>query len=225
MAFGLSAAAIAGLAVGAAGIGSAIIGGNAATNAANIQAGAATAGIDQQNKQFEEMKALLAPFVSSGTGALTAQQNLVGINGNNAQQTAIDGIKNSSQFNELNKQGQEAILQNAAATGGLRGGNVQAALGQFSPQLLQQLIQQQYGNLGGLSSMGANAAAGVGNAGLQTGVNNANLLQQAGAAQAGGILGGATAGQNGLNSIIQGLGVYKGLGGNFGATQTPSFTF
>jgi hypothetical protein len=59
--------------------------------------------------------------------------------------------------------------QTPRATGGLRGGNVQAALGQFQPQLLAQLIDQQYSRLGGLTSIGQNAAAGVGNAGMSTG--------------------------------------------------------
>lgn len=216
MAFGLSGAAIAGLAVGALGIGSSLIGANSAQKAANTQAHAADAGIAEQDKQFEAMKALLQPFVSAGTGALSSQQDLLGANGNVAQQAAIDGIKNSSQYNELNKQGQDAILQNASATGGLRGGNTQAALGQFSPALLNSLIQQQYQNLGGITGIGANAAAGVGNAGLSTGVNNANLLQQQGAARAGGQLAVGAGAQNSLNSIIQGFGVYQGLNGSQG---------
>jgi hypothetical protein len=215
MTFGISGAAIAGLAVGAAGIGSALIGASAAKDAANTQAEAADKGIAQQDKQFEAMKKLLEPFVNAGSGAIASQQDLVGANGNVAQQSAIDAIKNSSQFNELNKQGQDAILQNASATGGLRGGNVQGALGQFSPALLNSLISEQYNRLGGIAGVGANAAAGVGNAGLQTGVNNANLLQQQGAAVAGGQLAVGAGAQNGLNSIIQGLGIYKGLGGTF----------
>ena len=215
MTFGLSGAAIAGLAVGAAGIGSSIIGGISANNAANTQANAANAGIAEQDKQFTAMQALLQPFVTSGTGALNSQEDLLGINGNTAQNDAINGIKSSSEYDQLNQQGQNAILQNASATGGLRGGNVQAALGQFSPQLLNQLIQQHLQGLGGISSMGESAAAGVGNAGLQTGQANAALLGQAGAATAGGQLGVGAAGQNSLNSILSGLSVYKGLGGTF----------
>lgn len=215
MTFGISGAAIAGLAVGAAGIGSALIGAGAANSAANTQAAAADKGIAEQDKQFEAMKKLLEPFVNAGSGAIASQQDLVGANGNVAQQTAIDGIKSSSQFNALNKQGQDAILQNASATGGLRGGNAEAALGQFSPALLNQLIQQRFQNLGGIAGLGANAAAGVGSAGINTGINNANLLQQQGAATAGGQLAFGAGAQNGLNSIIQGLGVYKGLGGTF----------
>jgi len=222
MVFGLSGAAVAGLAVGAAGIGSALIGANASSKAADAQSASAQAGIAEQDKQFEALKALLAPYNAAGTSSLTAQQNLAGINGNQAQNDAINGIKSSSEFDQLNQTGQNAILQNASATGGLRGGNVQAALAQFSPQLLNQLIATQYGRLGGLTSLGENAAAMTGNAGIQTGQANAGLLQQQGAAQAGGALAGGAAAQNGLNSIVQGLGTFKGLGGNFSTPSTAS---
>ena len=117
----------------------------AAEDAANAQSQASQAGIDEQRRQFDQVQQLLAPFVNAGTGALGAQQNLLGLNGNGAQQDAISTIQRSPQFTALQKQGEDAILANASATGGLRGGNVQGALGQFSPALLSQLIQQQLG--------------------------------------------------------------------------------
>lgn len=83
-------------------------------------------------------------------------------------------------------QGEEALLQNASATGGLRGGNTQAALAQFRPQMLSQMIESQYSKLGGLAGMGQASAAGQASAGMQSGSNVANLLQQQGAALAGG---------------------------------------
>lgn len=157
-----------------------------AERASQTQSKAALAGIDEQRRQFDALQAALSPYMGAGPGALTAQQNMLGLNGQGAQQASIDSIQNGAQFRSLQQQGNEAILANASATGGLRGGNTQAALAQFSPQLLQQLIQQQYQNLGGLTSIGQNAAAGVGNAGMQTGANVSNLLQQQGAALAGG---------------------------------------
>lgn len=146
------------------------------------------------------------------TGALTAQQNLLGLRGNAAQQAAIKGIQESSQFKELTKQAEGAILQNASATGGLRGGNTQAALAQFRPALLNSLIQQQFQNLGGLTSIGQNAAAGVGNAGMQSANSISNLLTQQGAAQAGAALaqGKSEAQQWGL--LGQGAGMLAGSG-------------
>ena len=160
----------------------------AAQRAAELQAGAAGAGIAEQRRQFDALQALLAPFVTTGTAALGGQKDILGLNGASAQGAAISGIEQSPQMQALLSRGENSILQNASATGGLRGGNTQAALAQFSPSLLAQLIDQQYSRLGGLSSMGQSSAAGVGNAGIQTGNSIANLLQQQGAAQAGGVL-------------------------------------
>lgn len=147
-------------------------------------------------------------------GALQGQQDLLGLNGVQAQQTAITNIENSPYFSGLVKQGEKAILQNASATGGLRGGNTQAALAQFRPNMLAAAIDQQYQRLGGLTSIGQNAAAGVGNAGLTTGNNVAGLLQQSGAATAGGYLASGRAIQQGLNGITNAFGTYQGM-------QTP----
>lgn len=168
----------------------------AAKSAAASQAESAEQGIDEQRRQFDALQKLLEPYVQAGNGALAGQQDLLGLNGNGAQRAAIDGIQNSAQFGALAQQGEEAILANASATGGLRGGNTQGALAQFRPQLLSQLLDQQYQRLGGLTSVGANAAAGVGNAGMQTGANVANLMGQQGAAYAGAALAqGKAAGQ------------------------------
>lgn len=186
---------------------------DAANQASGAQQASYQAGIDEQHRQFDTVQKLLSPYVSAGTGALTGQQDLLGLNGANAQQSAITALQNSPQFAALQRQGNDAILQNASATGGLRGGNTQAALAQFSPALLSQLIDQQYGRLGGLSSLGQNAAAGVGNAGIQTGNNITNLYGQQGAARAGGILAGAKADNGFLSSIGNVLGTYAGLGG------------
>jgi hypothetical protein len=177
---------------------------------AATQAASAQAGIDETKREFDAFQQVLAPYVNAGTGALSAQQNLLGLNGNTAQQTAIDGIKNSSQFQALQQQGNDAILANASATGGLRGGNVQGALSQFSPALLNSLIQQQYANLGGLTSIGQSSAAGVGNAGMQTGANVANLLQQQGAATAGGQIAQGSVGAQGFGNVLQVIGALTG---------------
>lgn len=189
---------------------------DAASKAADVQAGAAQAGIAEQRRQYDAMQAMMQPFVNAGTGALTGQQDLLGLNGNGSQQTAIDGIQNGAQFKSMLAQGNNSILANASATGGLRGGNTQAALGQFSPALLSQLINDQYSKLGGLTSMGQNSAAGVGNAGMATGNNVANLLQQQGAAQAGGQLAQGSVAASGMGTALGLAGMFAGAGGSSG---------
>lgn len=188
------------------------LGGRASKKAASAQSGAAALGIDEQRRQFDSLQALLRPYTNAGIPALSGQQDLLGLRGYRNQQGAIQGIAGGPQMQALIKQGEDAILQNASATGGLRGGNVQGALAQFRPQLLNQLIDQQYNRLGGIVSIGQNAAAGVGNAGMQTGDNVANLFAQQGAAQAGGILGQAGAYGNVLNMPAQFAGLQYATG-------------
>lgn len=189
---------------------------DAQSQAAQLQAGSAQAGIDENRRQFDAIQALMKPFVSAGTGAVGQQQDLLGLNGNDAQQAVISALQSSPAFTSQLKQGENSILANASATGGLRGGNTQAALAQYSPQLLSQLIQQQYSNLGGLTSVGQNAAAMTGNAGMQSAGNVSNLLQQQGAAQAGGVLSNARTEANFLNTPLQMLGGLAGfMGGKF----------
>jgi curli biogenesis system outer membrane secretion channel CsgG len=196
--------------VAAAIVGSTVVSGviqsKAAKKASGQQAAAADKGMDEQRRQFDALQLLMKPYVATGATALGQQAALIGAGGAEAQRAAINALQQGPEFNALVRQGEESILQNAAATGGLRGGNVQGALAQFRPQVLSSLIEQQYNRLGGLSSMGQNAAAGVGNAGMQTGNNISNLLAQQGAAQAGGTLAAGQAWGNTIGSLAGGLG-------------------
>jgi hypothetical protein len=186
---------------------------NAASSAANAQSASAQAGIAEQQRQFDAIQKLLSPYVTAGTGALTGQQNLLGLNGSSAQQQAISALQSSPYFTSLKQQGTQSILANASATGGLRGGNTQAALAQFTPALLAQTIQNQYANLGALSSQGANAAAMTGNFGQNTANNVTGLLQQQGAAAAGNALAQGQAQSGYVNSLIGAIGTFGGYGG------------
>lgn len=176
---------------------------DAAGQAAQTQGAAAQAGIDEQHRQFDAYQAMLQPFVNAGKGSLTGQQDLLGLNGMPAQQSAINGIQTSPQFTALQQQGQDAILANASATGSLRGGNTQGALAQFSPSLLSSLIDQQYQRLGGMTQIGQASAAGTGGAGMQTGQNVAQLLQQQGAATAGGQIAAGSVGRQGFSDLFK----------------------
>lgn len=130
-----------------------------------------------------------APLTTEAkAGSLPAQRDLLGLNGPGAQAAAYKQIEQSPIFSGLIKQGETGILQNASATGGVRGGNTQGALAQFRPALLNQLIQQQYSNLAGLTNVGQASAAQQAAGSQQTGATLANLYGQQGAAIAGGKL-------------------------------------
>jgi len=195
---------------------------DAAEDAANIQAGAAGQGISEQRRQFDALQALLKPYTEAGLPALEQQQAFLGLRGPDAERAAIERIQGGVGFQEAVRQGEEALLQRASATGGLRGGNVQTALAQFRPALLNQAIEQQYSRLGGMTTLGQQSAASVGAAGMETGTNIANLLGQQGAALAGGELGQAKAYGQVLNMPAQFLGMQYGAGRG-GSVGTPGF--
>ncbi|WP_198079306.1 hypothetical protein [Acinetobacter calcoaceticus] len=195
----------------------------AAGRASDAQVRAAEIAAEEQRRQFDKYQELLNPFANAGTGALAGQQDLLGLNGMQAQQDAISGISNSAEYKTYLDQGQNAILQNASATGGLRGGNTQAALSQFAPQLLNQMINQRFSNLGGLTALGQNAAAGVGNAGMQSAGNIGNLMQQMGAAQAGNYMAQGQASANMWGGVANALGTIGGAYMN--RNKTPSGGF
>lgn len=163
----------------------------------------------------------MAPYVEAGTSALGGMRDIAGLGGTDAQNRAIDAIAMSPEMAARTKAGEDAILANASATGGLRGGNVQGALSQYRPQVLADLISQQYARLGGIAQMGQASATGVGAGALQTGQGVAGMLQQQGAAQAGGILANGQALQSIPNAFMNALGMYAGLGGFGGAPASP----
>jgi hypothetical protein len=181
----------------------------------------------------------LAPYITGGERAYEQQAALAGLSGPEAQRAAVEAISGSPGFQESVRQGEEALLSRAAATGGLRGGNIQAALGQFRPAMLEQAINQAYGRFGGLAGTGlgltqnlvggGQSAAGMtGQAGQGMASNIGNLLAQQGAAQAGGgagrcgsvcAVGGAAGATGGLN-LGMGGSLFGGGGG--GRPLTPA---
>jgi len=187
---------------------SGLMGADAAEEASSTQAASAQAGIDENRRQFDTVQKLLAPYVDAGRRGLAGYENLLGTNGKDIQGLAVAEIENGPVFGRLAQQGNDAILANAAATGGLRGGNVQGALANNRTDILSRLIEQQLGRFGQLAGVGQNSAAGVGNAALGTGRSVAELMQQQGAAQAGGTIAGSSAITTAIGNI-----------GGFGATQ------
>jgi hypothetical protein len=161
------------------------------------------------DKTFATKQEADAYAKANSTGAITDQQ---------AQQAEIDKITGGAQFGELTRQGEYAIQANASATGGLRGGNTQAALGQYRPALLQSLIDRQLQQYGGLAQSGQNAAANTGTAAQNAGAQVNQALGDRGAAQAGAALAGGAAWQNAGAGLLQTFGNY---GQRFG--ESPIF--
>ncbi len=186
--------------------------GRAADSAAASEIQGTAMSIEEQRRQFDEVQKLLKPYIDAGSGALGAQQGLIGLKGDEAQAAAIEDLKSSPEFAAMVGEGENAILQNASATGGLRGGNTQLALSRFRPSVLSQLIQQQYERLGGITSMGQASATGQAAAAQQTGANVSSLFQNQGTALANAAL----AKGNAQSQFISGIG---GTAGTLGTLK------
>lgn len=145
-------------------------------------------GVLQRNKAIGDLRK--TPEFKAMTAAQQAEA-LAGVrsdpryDANRRQRQAIRDIRRGPQFKGIMDAGVDAITSNAAATGGLRGGNAQAAMGQFGAQTLNNLIQQQLSSYGGLAASGQNAAFGVGTAGQNMAAANSAAYGDAGAARAG----------------------------------------
>ncbi len=189
---------MASLAIGAgASVLSGVLGGKGAQKAAKQQAAAQQASLAETQRQFNITQQNYAPYQAAGTNALGGVQDLTGLNGNDAQQSAIDALKASPGFQSLYNQGSDAILQNASATGGLRGGNTQNSLANFGSSTLATTIQQQLANLGGLVNTGAGAT------GQMAGASQAYSGQQA---QTQGMIGNANASASAIPyAALQGI--------------------
>lgn len=210
-------------------IGSAVVGGlmsskaqkSAAKSASQAQTQAADASIAEQRRQFDAVTQLLAPYIGAGNTAMTRYMALGGMAGPEAQQRILDEIQTGPEFGALVRSGEEAILQSASATGGLRGGNTQAALAKFRPEILSSLIRDEYSRLGGLINTGQASAAGQASAGMQTGANIGNLFERQGAAQAGYNLARGQATADLWGNIAGSIGTVAGLGGFARTGQMP----
>jgi hypothetical protein len=156
-----------------------------------------------QSQGYQQQQALLTPILED------KQYEQMGID---QQRQAIQQIEQGPLFQELAKQGEAGLLATASATGRRGAEDTQSALARYRPQLLNQLIDQQYARLAGLTSvgqagaqnllnLGQASAAGQAGAAAQSGNAISGLMASQGAAQAAGIIGSAQAQAQGIGGI------------------------
>jgi len=208
--------------IAAAVVGGAVVGGVATAyssrQAADAQSSASEhatdASIAEQRREFDLAQEVMSPYVERGDKAGDMQADMLGINGPEKQQAAIDSIQNSPEFAALMKSGETSILQNASATGGARGGNTAAALAQYRPAVLAQLINDKFTRLGTTTQLGQASAAGAASAALTTGSNISNAMLQNGQIVGNANAGAALARGQAVNNVTDSIGtlaVLKGL--------------
>lgn len=181
------------------------IGGALGASAQRDAAREAEAGLAAQR---EQILGQVSPFIEPGQQAVGAQAELLGLGGVDAQQAAIDALRDAPLFQAGQQEAERTLLANAAATGGLRGGNTQRALATLSPALLNQAVQTQLSNLGGLVGSGLTATGQFAGSAVPLAQNIASAQQAQGAAQA-----------QGIGAITGGIGGAVGQFGNLGLTN------
>jgi hypothetical protein len=170
-------------------------------DAADAARDASAAEIAFSREGLDYAKSVDAPLIDYRNRALSPLFGFYDPSNPQGQQQFIDQVEASPFYQRQMDVGEEAILRNQAATGGLRTGNTQQALAGFNTDLLNQNVQQQ---LSGLASF-ANPALSTNSISQQY----AGIGQTAGQ----GIIG---AEQGRQNALGQGLNVGLGLLGLLG---------
>jgi hypothetical protein len=215
MAIGTAAAIIGGSVIAG------VAGSRSASKAADAQTNAANTSVAEQRRQFNVTERNLQPFQQAGTAAIGAQQDLLGLNGEEAQSTAFLNMENSPGQQFLRDRAQKNLLRNSSAIGGLGGGRVRSALVEQGVGFAQQDLQNQFGRLGQLAGQGQNAATSIGQFGQNSANNISNSMIAGGNARASGIMNRNAAFQNTLSGITTGL----TQGGIIGGTPPPNNGF
>jgi hypothetical protein len=195
---------------------------SAAGDAADAQSQSAANNLALANKQYNTMEQQIQPYLGAGQTGVTAYGNLLGTNGDTAQNTAIGEIKAGPQYQGLMQTGNENILANASATGGLRGSNTSNTLANTSISTLNGLITQRLAGYNQLMSNGLNAINGsqAASNSFQGAATTANTqTANAETSRAGSL---SNSFNSGIGAITQGVNAYAAGGAanqpNYGTT-------
>lgn len=185
----------------------------AAKEAANQQFESTKYASDQQREMFDQMRKDQQGYMDAGS---TALKQLMGGMGNNGQfMKTFNGqdIYNDPSYKFRLNQGLDAVQSGAASQGGLLSGATQKALSDYGQNFASQEYQNaynrfnadqtnQFNRLANLVGMGQSAAAGVGNAGMQTGQAIANNTMAGANAQAAGTIAAGNRNANNFQNIM-----------------------
>ena len=137
-------------------------------------------------------------------GALRLRGGAYGIPGFGGSEAFIDEVKGSPLYKNIiggREAGENAILRNAAATGGLRSGNTQHSMYKYNTELENKALLDSYNNrMQGLESLSGLPSLALPIANTMTGAADRRGQGATAATQAG-----QTSGQQGFENIIGGV--------------------
>ena len=160
---------------------SSVIGSNAASDAADKQAGATGASIDEQRRQYDLTRSDYAPYREAGVKALGQYQTE--INGNTS---AVDAMAEPGYQFGL-QQGQQALDRKAAAAGGRVSGAALKSASEYATNYATtgynaayQRRQDRLNRLAALANVGQTATGGSAAAGASAANNISGLISAQG---------------------------------------------
>jgi hypothetical protein len=188
--------------------GSSLLGANAASKAADTQAGAADRAAELQYKMYQENVQRQQPFLEAGVGALNKLTAAA-----DYKPFGMDQYKADPGYAFRLSEGQKALDRQAAARGGLISGGALKAATRYG----QDMGSQEYMNafnryqteraallnpLQSLAGVGQTTASNLGSAGQSYGAGASEAYMGGANARASGYVGGANALTSGLGSYL-----------------------
>jgi len=155
----------------------AVVSAVSAKKAAKAQTNAAQAGINEQQRQYEQTRTDQAPYQQAGTQALANLQN------------PQEAFKASPSYNFVRSEGNRGIENSFAGRGSGQSGNALKALAEFNQNLASSEFGSWWNQQAGLVGAGQNANNSLGVMGQRTSDNIATLKVDQGNARASGIQG------------------------------------
>jgi hypothetical protein len=198
-----------------------LFGANQQQNAADAQAEASAAAIAEQRRQFDQLQQNQQPYMQYGQGQISGLQSLASGD--------YSGFTNSPDYKYARDQMIYGQDHSAAARGRLNSGGYGMDLAKGLNGLASQNLGNYRQSLQWGANLGQNAAAGVGQAGMQSANNIGGLMQDRAQAQSSGYggwagavtgLGGIAASQPWASGSIFGGG--SGGGGSSGSFGMPA---
>jgi len=155
-----------------------LTGNEAVRQGARAQRESGQEAISAQQQALEQLRADLSPFTQAGAEALPQLQSLLN------PQAQADFVTQNPLFQQLAQDTSQRVFANQAARGKLGSGETASILGQQLLPIGQQMAQQQFSNLFNVGQLGQSSAAQQGTAGVNTALNQGNIMQGMGNVQA-----------------------------------------
>ena len=198
--------------IGAAIVGSAVVGGAAqawgAKKSADAQKSAANTSAAVQREMFYQSREDQLPWLETGEGALNQLAGLYGVEGGDPN--AMQKFTQSPGYQFRLNQGVDAIENSAAARGTLNSGNTLRGLMEYGQNFASNEFNNYSNRLAALAGVGQSTATNIAGQSANTAAGIGSAVQNAGAARASGYAGMANAVGNTTNQLSMLYGMQNG---------------